>query len=646
MTGMTGAFRRLPIRLKLIAMILGACASVLVLASLGYLLVDYYQMRRQLEEDLQAQAQIVLQNSMAALVFADERAARETLNTLSSKPNIRLACLYDRAGRLLEGYRYDARSGACPATPPDPGTQFGSEDVQLTSEGMLDNRRYGTLLLRSDLAALARRGRYQLGVVSVLLILTLIVAVLLSSRLQRIVSDPVIALASTAGEVSRRGDYSLRAARSTDDELGELVDAFNRMLERIENREAELSRANDELRREGAERRKAEQERAELLVRERRANRLKDEFLATLSHELRTPLNAILGWTKLLRANAVPVTSVDRALEKVERNAQVQSRLIEDLLDVSRIVTGKLRLDSRPFDFLTLCSTAIDSIRPAAQARGISLDRRFESGPMPTCGDPDRLQQVVWNLLSNAVKFTPSGGSVTLTARRDGAVDEIVVSDTGIGIDPAFLPNVFETFRQADASTTRTHGGLGLGLSIVKQLVTLHGGQVTAKSEGVGRGATFTVRVPVRSSEPRPQPPPGVPPESMEGRLAGRDLLVVDDDPDTRELLVSTFETAGSRVRAAASAAEALDMTFARIPDAVISDLGMPEEDGYLFMERLIGALGRRAPRVRVALSAFAAPIDRERALAAGFQRHVPKPVDPHALVLLIGELLEEKERV
>jgi signal transduction histidine kinase/ActR/RegA family two-component response regulator len=637
---MNRAFRHLPIRLKLIAMIMMTSSAVLVLASLGYLLLDYYQTRAQLEQDLEVQADLILQNSVAALNFSDERIARETLNTLASKPNIRLACLYDRSNRLLEGYRYDLQSGTCPPSPPAQGNRFGSEFVQLISVGTADDETYGTLLLRSDLAALARRGRFQLTVVSLLLVLALGVAVVLSSRLQRIVSDPVIALANTAGEVSRQGDYSLRALRTTDDELGDLVDAFNRMLERIESREAELSKANDELRREVAERRKAEQERAELLVREREANRLKDEFLATLSHELRTPLNAILGWTKLLRANAVPVGSIDRALEKVERNAQVQSRLIEDLLEISRIVSGKLRLDLRPFDFLTLCSTAIDTIRPTAEARGVALERRFETGPMATFGDPDRLQQVIWNLLSNAVKFTSSGGRVTLTARRIGASDEIVVRDTGIGIDPAFLPNVFETFRQADASTTRAHGGLGLGLSIVKQLVGLHGGKVIADSEGQGRGATFTVRVPVRAVEPKPAPASG-PPASVDGRLTGRDILVVDDDRDTRELLVSAFEAAGARVRAAASSGEALAMSLARVPEAVVSDLGMPGEDGYVFMERLRGELGLRAPRVRVALSAFAAPDDRERAVAAGFHRHVAKPVDLHVLVKLLEELLD-----
>jgi signal transduction histidine kinase/ActR/RegA family two-component response regulator len=639
----TRAFGNLPIRLKLIAMIMTTCTAVLVLASLGYLVVDYYQTRGQLEEDLRAQSDLILQNSLAALEFNDDRIARETLDTLASKPSIQLACLYDRSDNLLAGYRYRQDSGQCPPSPPPRGFRFGSEHVQLTSLAERDARKIGTLLLFSDLAALARRGRIQLGVVSLLLVLALVVAVLLSSRLQRIVSAPLTALANTAGEVSRRGDYSLRAARSTDDELGDLVDAFNRMLERIESREAELSKANEELRREVAERRRGEQERAELLVREREANRLKDEFLATLSHELRTPLNAILGWTKLLRANAVPIASMDRALEKVERNAQVQSRLIEDLLEISRIVTGKLRLDLRPFDLITLCTTAVESIRPTAETRGVTLLRRFETGAMPTVGDPDRMQQVIWNLLSNAVKFTPSGGNVTLTARRVGALDEIVVTDTGIGIDPVFLPNVFETFRQADASTTRAHGGLGLGLSIVRQLVDLHGGEVTAASEGQGRGATFTVRLPVRTIEPRKSDVAVPPPESVNGRLAGRDILIVDDDCDTRELLVSVFGDAGARVREAGSAEDALTLSLEQVPDAIVSDLGMPGEDGYTLMERLHAALGSQVPRARIALSAFAGPGDRERALTAGFQRHVAKPADPHALVKLLDEMLTEE---
>jgi signal transduction histidine kinase len=485
-------FRHVPIRLKLFAMIMTTCTSVLVLASLGYLITDYYQTRGELERDLRAQAGVILQNSAAALEFNDPDTARETLNTLATKPNIRIACLYRVDGTLFAGYRRRGETSECPPAPAE-GTRFEAEHVEVAAAGTLQGKAFGSVILRSDLEALAQRGRIQLGIVALLLVFAVGVAALMSNRLQSIVSVPVITLAKTAVQVTAKGDYSIRATRTTGDELGDLVDAFNRMLDQIEAREAEL-------RREIAERRRAEQERAELLVREREANRLKDEFLATLSHELRTPLNAIIGWTKLLRTNAVPAQSVDRALEKVERNALVQSRLIEDLLEVSRIVSGKLRLEYRPLDLVALCNTAIDSIRPTAEARGVAIHRLFEAATLPTTGDPDRLQQVIWNLLSNAVKFTPAGGAATLTLRRVGGVDELIVKDTGIGIDPAFLPNVFDTFRQADASSTRTHGGLGLGLSIVKQLVELHGGEVLAASAGRNQGATFTVRLPVRSS--------------------------------------------------------------------------------------------------------------------------------------------------
>jgi signal transduction histidine kinase/ActR/RegA family two-component response regulator len=638
---MKRVFRHLPIRLKLIAMIMTTCAGALVLASLGYLLIDYYQTRDELEGDLSAQADLILRNSLAALQFDDKDVASENLNTLASKPNIRLACLYQGDDRLFAGYHQRGEIGECPPRASQEGARFGSEHVQLARNGLHEGKKFGSLLLSSDLAALARRGRIQLGIVGLLLAFALGLGVLMSSRLQTIVSDPIITLATTAGEVTRRGDYSLRAARTTEDELGELVDAFNRMLERIEVRETELSQANEDLRREVAERRKAEQERAELLVREREANRLKDEFLATLSHELRTPLNAILGWTKLLRANAVPAASIDRALEKVERNAQVQSRLIEDLLEISRIVSGKMRLDYRPFDLLTLCNTAVESMRPAAEARGVTIERHFEPASMPTSGDPDRLQQVIWNLISNAVKFTPAGGRVSISARRLGNTDEIVVSDTGIGIEASFLPSVFESFRQADASTTRAHGGLGLGLSIVKQLVGLHGGEVTAESEGKDQGATFTVRLPVRTDRRRSDDVLAAPLDPLTGRLSGRDILVVDDDADTRELLVSALEGAGGMVRSAASSAEALALILQRPPEAVVSDIGMPGEDGYVFMERLAREVGERMPRVRIALSAFAAPRDREHALAVGFQRHVAKPVDPHALIKLLEEMFD-----
>jgi signal transduction histidine kinase/ActR/RegA family two-component response regulator len=640
---MIRSFRRLPIRRKLIAMIMATSLAVVVLASIGYVVADYYTSRNDLEQVSIGQAQLLLENVETALEFNDPKTAQVILDTLQSTPNVRAGCLYTDTGTLFAAYaRPDSR-------PCETQLQY-ADGVQVTGDrviavlphfGDTSGKKVGTLVVRSDLTALERRSRQQAFIVLALLLAAASVAMAMSSRLQALVSDPILALSRTASEVSSRGDYSLRATRKTEDELGTLVDAFNRMLERIQLREEELSKANEDLRKEIGERRRAETERAELLVREREANRLKDEFLATLSHELRTPLNAILGWTKLLRSNAVPAASHDRALEKVERNAMVQARLVDDLLEVSRITTGKLRLDVRPFDLVALANTAIDSIKPTAEARGVAIVREFAEPALPTGGDPDRLQQVIWNLLSNAVKFTPPGGTVTIALSRIGAMDEIRVRDTGIGIDAAFLPSVFETFRQADASSTRTHGGLGLGLSIVRHLVEMHAGTVRAESDGRGHGATFTVQLPIRSAErDAPGMSPLRVPRAIEGLLEGYSVLAVDDDTDTRELLHSTLIAAGAKVQAAANADEALAVCMASKPDAIVSDIGMPGRDGYVLIQEIQAALGAQSPRVAIALSAYAAPQDRERALTAGFHKHMAKPVDPEELVKTLHSLL------
>ena len=637
---MVGSFKQLPIRRKLIAMIMATSLAVVLLATTGYLTVDYYASRADLQQEVEGQARLILDNVEVALLYLDEKTANETLATLRSSPNLRAACLYDKDGALFAAYVREG-SSPCEAVPPPEGTTFDATRMRVATSSVRRGERVGTLALRQDLAGVQKRLNRQALIAVGLLLIAGAVAMLMSARLQALVSEPVLALSRTASEVTSRGDYGIRAERKSEDELGTLVDAFNRMLERIQLREDELSKANDELRREIGERRRAEQERAELLVREREANRLKDEFLATLSHELRTPLNAILGWTKLLRSNAVQPGSQDRALEKIERNAAAQARLVEDLLEISRITTGKLRLDVRPFDLVTLATTAIDSIKPTAEARGVAIERSFETPSLPTGGDPDRLQQVIWNLLSNAVKFTPAGGVVTVALRRSGDIDEISVTDTGIGIDPSFLPSVFETFRQADASSTRAHGGLGLGLSIVRHLVDMHGGTVHAESQGRGTGARFTVRLPVRHpARERTRDSPLAAADA--GLLDGYRVVVVDDDPDTLELLLSTVLAAGADVRAAANAEEALAACIAHVPDALVSDIGMPGRDGHALLGDIQAELGPRAPRVAVALSAYAAPRDREKSVQAGFVEHIAKPVDPQILVRTLHALLTQ----
>jgi signal transduction histidine kinase/ActR/RegA family two-component response regulator len=421
---------------------------------------------------------------------------------------------------------------------------------------------------------------------------------------------------------------------------------------------AQAALALDNLRLEDGIRRAAA-ERRELVDAARRARResaraahIKDEFLATLSHELRTPLTAILGWAKVLLLQHSDASTQARGLEAIARNANAQAELIETLLDMSRIVAGEVRLDVRPTDLERVIDDALEAIRPAAQAKAITLARALDPLACPVQGDAARLQQLVWNLLSNAVKFTPRQGRVEVTlARADGEL-ELAVSDTGAGIAPEFLPHVFDCFRQADATTTRRHGGLGLGLAIVRQLATLHGGTVSAFSAGADRGTRFVVRLPREGAARSPAPPPvqGVAaraqaPASTAGAfcetdLHGLDLLVVDDQTDARELVAQLLVECGATVRQAASAAEALREVIARAPDVLLSDIGMPERDGYELIReirRLAPAEGGEVPAL--ALTAFARPDDRERALAAGYQGHLVKPVQPHALVGAVARL-------
>jgi signal transduction histidine kinase/ActR/RegA family two-component response regulator len=641
---MKGFVRRLPIKQKLVFMIMSTTIPVLVLGSVGYISLDYFSTRQAIRRDLTAQADLILKSSTAALQFLDPPTAQEILRTFAPNEHVRRACLYDAAGRVFAEYIAPRTAIECPASPGPDGEQFSSDTLVIVKSLADDRRRRtGSLFVLSDLDVLKTRLNAQLAIVAVVLLLTTAVALLIASRVHSIVSYPITDLAGTATAVSSGGDYSLRAKRATEDELGMLVDAFNRMLEQIQLRERELSAANQDLRNEVAERRRAEHERADLLVREREANRLKDEFLATLSHELRTPLNAILGWTRLLRSKAVQPGDVDRALEKVERNAHAQTRLVEDLLEVSRITTGKLRLEVRPLDLAVLATTAVESIRPTAEARGVAVDRRFAPVVLPTAGDPDRLQQVIWNLLSNAVKFTPAGGMVVVSLTRKDQIDELVVSDTGLGIDPAFLPNVFDTFRQADGTSTRAHGGLGLGLSIVRHIVELHGGEVRAESEGLDKGARFIVRLPVRAAErqrdlrPAAAPAPRV---QLTGLLADTTVVVVDDDRDTRELLESLLTTAGATVHLAETADEGFRLCLEESPDALISDIAMPVRDGYSLIRQLQKALGKDMPRATIALTAFAGARDQHLAAEAGFDRHMSKPFDGQALVQTLRDLL------
>ncbi len=385
----------------------------------------------------------------------------------------------------------------------------------------------------------------------------------------------------------------------------------------------------------------------EAIQRAEEANSLKDEFLATVSHELRTPLMAVLGWAYLLRSNNLDEPEQRRAVETIERNARAQQQLIEDLLDVSRIITGKLRLDVRPVAPSSFIDAAVESVRPAADAKEIQLEIFSDPNVGSVSGDAGRMQQVVWNLLSNAIKFTPKGGWAHLKLQRTSSHVEISVTDSGQGIRKDFLPYVFERFRQADMKTTRAHGGLGLGLAIVRQLVELHGGTVGVTSEGEGKGATFIVKLPVlpvyQNAAARGHQNPSdieVGKSASVIDLAGLKVLVVDDEADTCELLRSLLSKCGAEVTAARSAKEAFRLFQLVHPDMLISDIGMPYEDGYELMRKV-----RALPEVKggkvpaVALTAYARPEDRMRALRAGYQMHVTKPIELDELVSIVASL-------
>jgi len=399
------------------------------------------------------------------------------------------------------------------------------------------------------------------------------------------------------------------------------------------------------LEKEIAERRRAEEYREALLVSERaarseaeRATRLKDEFVATLSHELRTPLNAIVGWASILRADRRGET-ITQGVEVIERNAKLQAQMIEELLDMSRIISGKLLFELEPTDVAKLVEAAVAAVRPTADARGVLLNTTV-AHCRNVNADSARLQQVTWNLLTNALKFTPRGGRVNIGLREIDEQVEMTVSDTGQGIKPEFLPFVFDRFRQADASTTRRHGGLGLGLSIVKSLVELHGGSVEVDSPGEGCGATFTVRLPIPTLPQEVLVSPPEPQSHTTPELAGLRILVVDDEDDARTLARRVLEERGAQVITVSSAAEAMAAVGDNNPpNVMVSDIGMPEQDGYDLIKQMRALPGDAGRVPAVALTALARAEDRKRALSAGYQKHVSKPVDPAELVSVIASL-------
>jgi len=394
---------------------------------------------------------------------------------------------------------------------------------------------------------------------------------------------------------------------------------------------------------------RSEEAREQLLLRAERAradaeaaNRIKDEFLATLSHELRTPLTSLLGWSSVLREARRDEKVLNQGLEAIDRNARVQAQLIDDLLDVSRIVSGKLNLDVRPLDITSVVRAAINVVRPAADAKGMVLEYWAEPGLGAICADSARLHQIIWNLLSNAVKFTPHGGKIHVRVEQDGSDARVTVKDTGQGIEPDFLPRVFDRFRQADSSTTRSFGGLGLGLAIVRHLVELHGGTVSAQSNGVNKGATFSATFPLmaeRTEATAVAPSAEMSPLDLRS-LDGLRVLLVDDEPEARQIISTVMMRTGAEVTACTTASEALAKLAEWRPDVILSDIAMPDEDGYSFIGKVRSLPPERGGETpAAALTAYARDVDRRQALAAGYQMHIAKPIGASQLVTMVARL-------
>jgi signal transduction histidine kinase/ActR/RegA family two-component response regulator len=611
---MTRILRDLPLRQKIAFLAIATMAAAQLLAGAGVLVWDLFAARRFLAADLETQARIVVDNVAPALAFGDDEAAHETLRALRSRRGFVRACLYTAQSQLFAAV---SDEGRCPATPAADGSGFDGAGINVVTAVLAPERgRVGTLTLRSSLDPVSDDMRAQTVAIVVVMVLSSVAAVFLTRRYHRVLTEPLHDLALTAQAVSRDRDYTRRVAKTSGDEIGAVAEAFNDMMAQVQHRDAELQRAL----------------------------RLKDEFLATVSHELRTPLNAIVGWVHVFRSSNVPPELAAQAADAIDRNAQRQVRLIEDILDVSRIVTGKLRLEPKPVDLAQIMESALDVIQPTAAAKDIQVSADLVR-PAPMRGDPDRLQQIMWNLLANAVKFSPRGGSVSVLLAEDGDAYRVEVRDTGPGIPHDFLPHIFEAFRQADGSMTRTHGGLGLGLAIARHLTELSGGHIEARSEGPGTGATFVVRLPRPADEPNRLV---VADQSAAAwpRLDGVRVLLVDDDEDTRQVLSALLSGQGADTETAASVAEARNALSRRIPDVLITDLAMPQEDGYALLHYCRHHTLAELRELRLlALTAYAGEQARESVLRAGFDGYLAKPIDPGAVSRTIAATASSARR-
>jgi signal transduction histidine kinase/ActR/RegA family two-component response regulator len=604
-------YDRLPIHRKLVAVAMAVTTVALTLAVSGLIAADLWRYRSTAEADTRILARVIAENSAAAVQFQAPEEAEQMLSTSGVRQSVRRACLYLNDGRLFATFEPSPQY-RCPNAVPHASSLL---TVRGTSQIIRNDRILGVVYVERELTELWSSVLITVGAGAVMLVLAGLVAVPLANRLHRRISEPIVQLSAAARRIGAETTPQelLPPIDTGSSEIGELVRAFSDMLRRV-------AEANTALR-------QRESEREELLRRERDASRLKDEFLAAVSHELRTPLNAIVGWVQILATTPADHATIAKGIASIARNARTQTRVIEDLVDVSRIVAGKLNLRTDAVDLRDAVACALDSLRAMAQSKNIKLGVDLAKHPCLVNGDRDRLQQVVGNLLSNALKFTNPGGTVSLSLRVIGSSYEVSVADSGVGLSADFLPFVFDRFRQADGSLTREHGGLGLGLAIVKELTTLHGGTVAVESAGRNRGATFRIRLPALIEGPTSVSSTRDKPATTAAyALAGVRVLAVDDNADTLEVLEVALRAAGAQVKTVSSGAAALELIDRETADVLLCDLAMPDMDGFDLLERIRRRRSSGGVIPAIALSAHATAEHRARSRHAGFREHVAKP--------------------
>ena len=610
---------------RITLLVLLTSATVILLVSAALAASNHVQVRDTTFQSLRTQARLAAIDAAAPLAFGDPDTADEVVNGFSTLPDVSSATLFDNAGTVFARF---AREGFVERMPLD--TRAGEHSalgVFVVSLPVGERQdQLGTLQVVYDLSGLRQLLLRNLLWAAGTCVVALLLSALAARKGARLLVRRLELLDQTARQVSQTRDYSLRAQVKGNDEVARFTETFNEMLGEIQRQDRDLRES-----------------RQQALT----ASRLKDEFLATVSHELRTPMTPITGWAQVLQRIAPDNPQVTDAARVIERSAGAMTRIIDDLLDMSRIISGKIRLHPEQVALDGVVDDSIAAVQVAADAKRIIVSNAVPKG-LTLSADPHRLQQVLWNLLSNAVKFTPAGGVVRIEAHAPAEHIELRVSDTGPGIASDFLPYVFDRFRQADSSVTRPHGGLGLGLAIVRQLVELHGGEIEAQSAGLGHGACFTITLPrhagtearasaIPSSSSLPEEPLGI----ADIPLTDVRVLSVEDNDDAREYLRHVFASQGAEVMSAASAQEALECLKRFQADVLVSDIGMPHQDGYWLIQQV---RAHESPSIRrlpaIALTAFAGEVDGRQAMDAGFDAHVPKPATHDSLVEAVRQVL------